>query len=384
MLHSFEQDSGTGVLDSAVPPCLSLYQPTHRRFPENAQDPIRFRNLIRTLSESLRSRYRTAAVETLMEPFHRLAADDEFWRNTRDGLVVLSAADLFRVYLVDHAVEELAVVGDTFHTKPLVRLQQSAQRYQILGLTRTHIRLFAGDRESLHEVELAPGVARTMVDALGPVLSSPGSTVASYGGVGVGKGPMHHGSGSRADEIDKDVERFFRRVDHDIMAFHADETRVPLILLTLKEHRDMFERISRNPRLLPYGINANPDAIALDELRAQAWGLFAPYQDATTVAHIESLQQASAHGLADLELESVARAIAAGRVATLMIDGDRAIPGRVDRETGRVTAADRSEPDVNDVLTDLGSMARARGGRLLVMPGAVLPGDSGVAAILRY
>mgnify|MGYP001099305636 CR=1 FL=1 len=25
-----------------VPPCLSLYQPTHRRYPENQQDQIRF------------------------------------------------------------------------------------------------------------------------------------------------------------------------------------------------------------------------------------------------------------------------------------------------------------------------------------------------------
>ena len=28
------------------PPCISLYQPTHRRHPDNQQDPIRFRNLV--------------------------------------------------------------------------------------------------------------------------------------------------------------------------------------------------------------------------------------------------------------------------------------------------------------------------------------------------
>ena len=28
----------------AEPPCLSLYQPTHRHHPDNLQDPIRFRN----------------------------------------------------------------------------------------------------------------------------------------------------------------------------------------------------------------------------------------------------------------------------------------------------------------------------------------------------
>jgi hypothetical protein len=31
------------------PPCLSLYQPTHRSRPENQQGPIRFRNLVKEL-----------------------------------------------------------------------------------------------------------------------------------------------------------------------------------------------------------------------------------------------------------------------------------------------------------------------------------------------
>ena len=39
------------------PPCLSLYQPTHRGRPENQQDPIRFHNLVKELETSLRQKY---------------------------------------------------------------------------------------------------------------------------------------------------------------------------------------------------------------------------------------------------------------------------------------------------------------------------------------
>ena len=35
------------------PPCLSLYKPTHRRHPENQQNPIRFRNLVKELETAL-------------------------------------------------------------------------------------------------------------------------------------------------------------------------------------------------------------------------------------------------------------------------------------------------------------------------------------------
>ena len=45
------------VLRGAQPPCLSLYQPTHRAHPQREQDPIRFRNLVKSLEESLRRVY---------------------------------------------------------------------------------------------------------------------------------------------------------------------------------------------------------------------------------------------------------------------------------------------------------------------------------------
>jgi hypothetical protein len=34
-------------LEDQKNPCLSLYQPTHRRHPENLQDPIRYKNLLK-------------------------------------------------------------------------------------------------------------------------------------------------------------------------------------------------------------------------------------------------------------------------------------------------------------------------------------------------
>ena len=38
------------------PPCVSLYQPTHRHHPDNKQDPIRFRNLVDGAEASLRQK----------------------------------------------------------------------------------------------------------------------------------------------------------------------------------------------------------------------------------------------------------------------------------------------------------------------------------------
>ena len=110
-----------------------------------------------------------------------LAADAAFWNHTLDGLAVLGGPDLFNVYRLQRPVHELAVVADSFHIKPLVRIMQSADRYQVLALNRREIKLFEGNRDVLDKIALAPGVPQTITEALGEELTEPHQTVASYG-----------------------------------------------------------------------------------------------------------------------------------------------------------------------------------------------------------
>src|SRR5690606_9891270 len=100
--------------------------------------------------------------------FRQLAEDAGFWRGRMlDGLAVLGAPGLFRVYQVQRPVPELAIVADSFHVKPLIRILQSADRYHVLGIDREHVRLFLGNRDQLDEVELPEGFPRTSREALG-------------------------------------------------------------------------------------------------------------------------------------------------------------------------------------------------------------------------
>ncbi len=383
-MHTFEQDDVAGLFDTATAPCLSLFQPTHRRHPENQQDVIRYRNLVKTLQSSLLQQFDPSETDALLTPFMALADDHAFWGQTRDGLAVLGARGVFRVYLLQRSVPELAVVSDSFHTTPLHRLAQSSQRYHVLGLTRKTVRLFEGDRDTLDEVALAESVAATLIDALGSGMTEPHTTVASYGGIGHGHGAMHHGHGGRADEIANDTERFFRTVDREILEHHSKSSALPLILATLPEHRELFHRVSHNPQLLAEGIDVSVDAVSLDALHEHAWRVVEPFYTARLESQLEQFGTARANGLGGDALSAVAEAVVHGRVGTLLIDGDRAVPGRVDPATGQVILADRSRPDVDEVLDDLGAMARRRGAKVFILPGDQMPTDTGVAAIFRY
>ncbi len=384
MIHTLEHTTPAGILAMLgryEPPCLTLYQPTHRRHPENQQDPIRFGNLVKLLEESLEENYPDEKTQPLLEPFLDLADDESFWNHTLDGLAILSAKGIFRVYKLQRPVAELAVAADTFHTTPLLRLLQSGDRYQILGLSRHEIKLYEGNRDKLDEIALNPAVAETITEALGSELTEPHLTVASYGGVGGGQNAMHHGHGGRDADIKSDAERFFRSVDRDVLEHHSQPSGLPLILATLPEHRQMFQQVSRNPFLIAEGIDIYPDALTDDELRQRAWEVVEPHYRAKLATLTEAFGQAQSKNLGQDNLAEVAVAAATGRVATLLIEADREILGRLDTATGDI---ELDELAANDLLNDLGMLARQMGGEVMIVSTEQMPTQTGVAAIYRY
>lgn len=373
------------TLDRCDPPCLSLYQPTHRHHPDNQQDPIRFENLVKVLEESLLQKHSKEEIWPLLEPFLALAGDREFWNHVQDGLAVLGARNLFRVYKLPRPVAELAVVANTFHTKPLMRILQSADRYQVLGLNRKEIRLFEGNRDVLYEIEPAKGVPRTITEALGEALTEPHQTVASYGGAGGGLSPMHHGHGGKASEVDIDAGRFFRAVDRAVMELHSQPSGLPLVLAALPEHHHLFHEVSHNPFLIHESIDIHPGALpSIDDFRQRAWKLMEPRYLERLAGVVEAFEHARSQGTGDDALAKVAEAVVNGRVATLLIEASRVIPGRINAETGEIELDNLTHPEVDDILDDLGILALKRGGQVVVVPTEQMPTNTGVAAIFRY
>jgi len=365
-------------------PCLSLYQPTHRSQPDNQQDGIRYRNLVKELETSLRQTYSAAETELFLKPFTDLSHDDSFWHQTWDGLAVLSGPGLFRVFRLQRPVDELTVVADSFHLKPLRRFLQSVANYQVLGLSRQKIQLFEGNRESLNEIELASDVPQTISEALGSELTEPFSSVTSQGRTSGAMTSMHYGHGGKKDEVDGDAEKFFRAVDRAVLEHHSRPSGLPLILAALPEHHDLFHQISHNPFLMAKGLMINPDVLPIHELRELAWKVVEPQYQARLTTLTEEFQEARSkeHGSDDLSL--VAQAAVEGRVATLLIEADRQIAGQLNCETGQVEVADLSNPQVDDLLDDLGELVEKMGGKVLVMPADQMPSQTGLAATYRY
>ncbi len=366
-------------------PCISLYMPTHRSHPENLQDPIRFKNLLKQLEESLSQKYSAGEVKKHIEPLEALVNDKSLWNHTTEGLAVFSASGLLKIVGLPISVDELAIVADSFHTKPLRHYLQSTDRYHVLGLSLHDIRLFEGNRHSLDEIEIMAGIPRTITDALGDDLTDKHSTVASYGGTGGESTSMHHGHGGKKDEVDKDTERFFRVVANNIYDIYSKPTGWPLILAALPEHHSLFQKVSKNPLLLDKSISINPTSVSADKLVNLAWEIMEPVYLMKLDSFVSRFEQAKADGKGSDDIKEVALAAVEGRVDTLLIEADRMIAVRITNLiTGNTQKKDLTNPKVDDLLDDMAELVTKMGGQVMVLPTEKLPSETGLAAIFRY
>jgi hypothetical protein len=187
---------------------------------DKQQDLIRFRNLLTVLEGSLRQHHAARDVDDLLAPLRSLADDHGFSNRVLQGLALLRNPEQLRVYRLQRPVPELAIVADSFHTKPLLRIQQSADRYQVLALSRQRARLYEGNRDALAEVELADGVPATPSDLAGNDDRDPERETRIYA-ASTADGITRHGTGGDQRARENETERYFSAVDRGITEHHS-------------------------------------------------------------------------------------------------------------------------------------------------------------------
>lgn len=382
MLYEIVQNFPNDIIYEKEGPFISLYQPTHRFRPENKQDVIRHKNLVRTIENSLKEKYRDKELQELMKPFNELAEDKMFWNNTKDGLAVLANKDKCVVYKLKRPVEEVALVGETFHIGPLIRNFQSDDKFHLLGLDRKEFAMFEGNRYGFEEIEIDPSIETKMEDVLGDERTEPYLSPGAYGGTE--NNPMFHGHGGKREAVDIDSERFFRYVDKVVLDNYSNLTKLPLILVALDEHQGLFRSLTNNSYLIDKGVRKDYKTLSVDHIREEVWELIEPKYLEQTKILADRYYAERPKSLASDDLTEVAKAVVENRVDTLLMESDRIVSGKLDIETGQLKIGNPDDSNFENVLDDLAMLMYKNNGEIVILPKGRMPSTSGVAAIFRY
>jgi hypothetical protein len=376
------------LLKHSAPRSVSLWMPAHRAGPDIRQDPIRMKNLLSRAEEQLVALgLRAPEADERLSPLRAMAEDSDFWRHQAAGLGVLLGEGDPHVLHLPTAADELAVVGERFHLKPVLAALRHDERFYLLELSKNTVRLFRGDRTELEAVDLprAPRSFGEFVRFDDPERHVEFHTGAASHKPGAARPAVFHGQGGAADEAHEKrrLTGYCRQINAALVKALGDE-RAPLLLAAAEPLQGIFRGASSCPQLDERVVQGNPDESSKESLRQQAVALLAadferPVREAAARYH-----QARHAGLALSDLEGIVRAAYVSAVEVLLVALGEQCWGRFDPDGGTIERHDAQQAGDEDLLNVAAVLAARGGATVLAVDAGKVPHGSPAAATLRF
>jgi len=376
------------LLEEQIPPCISIYVPSHIKDGQRWQEPIHLKTMLQDAQQRLLAMdVSRADAEQMLAPALALLEDEAFWREPREGLAMFISAspDAFRHYSDNSIAIEFdptLVVGNQFHFTPLLPLLTGDGIFYVLSLDQNHVGFLRCTRDTVEPVEV-PNLPQNLGAALGeeipereiqgrPQNARGGEQTAVFGGFDPGI-------------YDKErITRFCRAVDHGLHNFLADKHE-PLILAGQAYLHPIYHSANSYAHLLEEGITTDTDSLPAEEQHKMAWKIVEPYFHTELSGAVDRFGQYSNTQQVSNKLSDILAAAHYGRVATLFVAEGEHQYGKFDPNTSHLEVHKESRPDNVDLVDEAATHTVVNGGVVYVMPKETMPDhQTGVAAIYRY
>lgn len=382
-MKSISKDELKALMNTQKLPCISLFMPTHRAGAEIQQNQIRLRNLLREAEEKLLANgLRATEVKKLLEPALGLLGNVIFWRQQSDGLALFLSADVFSYYCLPINFDELIVVTDRFHVKPLLPLLSGEGRFYILTLSQKGSRLYEGTKQSIREIELE-AIPKSLAEAL--QYDDLEKQVRFHRGTARGgeRGSMLSGGGAELDDAKENILKYFRQIDRGLHDLLKDE-RIPLMLAGVDYLFPIYREANTYPPLMDEGITGNPKGISTEQLHKQALEIVKPYFQKSENDAIAQYRQSSGTGLTSNDIKEIVQAAYHGRVASLFITTGHQQWGGFDPASNEVQLHREMKPGSEGLLDFSAIQTFLNGGTVFSLAQEKMPDDTPIAAVFRY
>lgn len=368
---------------SSPGPGVSVFMPTHRAGAETRQDPIRLRNLLSEAEENLkRGGMPPTEAREMVAPAHELLSDAVFWRHQADGLALFLSGQGLQRYRLPLRFEELAVVADRYHVKPLLPLLAGDGVFFVLALSQNEVRLVEATRHTAGEVDLPADVPKSLAEALR--YDDPEKELQFHTGTAGGGGARPAVFHGHEPDSGEGLLRFFRRVDLGVRGLLGARGESPLVLAGVDYLLPVYREASDYPNVPEEGVTGNPEGLPPEELRDRAWPIVGPRFDADREDAVARHARLAGTGQTSSDLREVVAAAYFGRVDVLFAARGRRRWGSFDAASGEAREHGEPERGDGDLLDFAAVQTFLNGGTVYVVEPEKVPGGADASALMRY
>ncbi|MFD4408165.1 chemotaxis protein [Streptomyces sp. NPDC058246] len=346
-------------------PAVSVLTPTHRREPDNAQDPVRLRNVVAEAKKQLEAdpsvtrERRTDVVDQL----ERALAEVDL-AHAEDGLAIFAAPGEHQVWSLARTVPERVVLSDTFLTRNLVAAQASERPFWVLSVSADRVTLWNGGGG--HVVEDHAG---------GFPLTRDRENFDAERQERIGDMPSTF--------RDEGTRRFLREADTAVSAVLRENPR-PLYVTgetAALSCLDEVGTVSKDAAHVPHGglAHGTPDAV---------WQAVRPLITAEERKHTDEvareLESARGRKAFAAGVDEVWQSASEGRIRLLAVEENFRVTVRDDGGDHLVPAESADMDSREDIVDEIVEQCLETGAEVRFVPDGSLGDAKGIAGVLRY
>ncbi len=377
------------LTDHQKSPCISIYIPTHKMGAETRQDPIRLKNQLTKVEEDLTERGTSASdIAALLQPATELVNNQDFWQHQDHGLALFINPDQFRYYTAPISFDELTVVSDQFHTRPLLPMLTDDGQFYVLAASQNKIRLYQATRNSVQAVDLGdtPLDLATALRFDVTEQSLQGYSASTRGGRG-GRGgsgqTIISGQGGGKDTEKTDILSFFHLVADGVQNVLAGQ-QVPLVFMGVEFLFPLYKEANTYPHLMEKAVDYQPDQLSPEEIRDRAFKLVEPKFQAERKTVSEQYGSLKNNNQATANISVILNAAHNGQIDTLLVASNTQKWGSFDAKARQADFHDERTVNSRDLLDLAASKAMATDAKVYIVDRNEVPEKADAAATLRY
>jgi hypothetical protein len=371
------------LMEHTDEPCISMFLPMERAGKETRQNPIRFKNMVGETEERLgNSGMEAHQVQALLKPARELLNDPLFWQYQNSGFAFFRSPSLVRFHSLPLAFEELLVISNQFHIKPLLPMFSINGHFYILALSQNQVRLLHATRYHVETLELPEDMPTSMAEALSYDDAEKQLQFRTNVPGGQGQAPAFHGHQDTDERVN--LLRYFLEIDRGIQAEYLSNQQAPLVLAGVDYIQSFYHERNTYRNLLEQGIEGNPDLMKPEELHAEAWKIVEPYFARDMHAAVEQFHERLNHNRASHDLREVIPAACYGRIETLFVPVGVQKWGSFDMETNTLDLHEEARTGSRDLLDLAAVQTISQSGTVYAVEPEQVPAKAPAAALFRY
>ncbi len=309
-------------------PCVTISFNTHRTHPNNAQDIVLLKKLVKEAEDRVIHQFGKRPASLLLEKLQGIENEIDVNYNL-DSLHIYLSNDIKETIKSAWTINEnMVYISNTFDVKSLIKLYNRSEEYFILLLSQSGVNLYHTiNDEIINEVKNS--------DFPFPE-KKPNST--------------HAGNGSDAKHIDDQLREFFNKVDKAVVKIH-NETALNCVVICTESNYSSLMQVADNSSIYLGYCNVNYNDTAKHTLAKQSWEIIKDFQHKQRVEAISEMKEAVGQGNVLTDLQEIFQAALDGRGDLLIVHEEFSQAVQITSDRTFDLVQDKNKPNTLEDIT---------------------------------